>query len=240
MKRSLTYLAALAFAFPAAAETLRLGTAGDYRPYAFHDTNGQLQGFDIALGDALCGRIKASCTWIEDGFAKLLPGLAQGHYDAVIAAVAVTRERQAMVDFTDSYEETPPEGIFVGIDTAYADVETMSIGVASGTIHEQHLKNGNLSPRSYPTTAAAFDALMSGEVDLVFGSPGELEPRVYRTSRAASILGREDISAGSAAIAVAKGNDTLRQSLNNALAELRADGTLARLRKTWLAPSQDL
>lgn len=241
MKTGLSYLAALCFlAMPAMGETLRLGTSPDYRPFAFHDTSGRLQGFDIALGDALCDRLKANCTWVESEFAALLAGLAAGRFDAVLAAVAVTADREKLVDFTDSYDEALPQGIFVGIDKAFSDVETMSIGVAAGTVHEQHLRKGNLAPRAYPSTAAAYDALLAGEIDLVFGSPAELEPRVFRTSRAASILGHEDIRAGGAAIAVAHGNDGLRQRLNTALAGLRADGTLSRLRKTWFAQAQEI
>lgn len=241
MKRSCAYLAALyLMALPAMAETLRLGTSPDYRPFAFHGAGGTLQGFDISLGKALCKQLDTKCTWVEDEFAELLPGLNAGHYDVVLAAVAITAERQQQVDFTDSYDDALPRGVFVGIDKASADVETMSIGVAAGTVHEQHLKAANLNTRSFPSTEAAYGALLAGEVDLVFGSPGELEPRVYRTSRAAAILGHEDIQAGSAAIAVRKGDTDLRLRLNKALAILRADGSLARLRKTWFSPAEDL
>jgi ABC-type amino acid transport substrate-binding protein len=241
MTRLGAYLAALCLtALPATAETLRLGTSPDYRPFTFHGTNGQLQGFDISLGKALCQQLDAECTWVEDDFTNLLTGLEARRYDAVLAALAVTPERLQEVDFTNSYDDAQPRGIFVGIDKAFLDVEAMSIGVAAGTVHEQHLRNGNLAPRAYATTEAAYAALLSGEVDLVFGSPSELEPRVFRTSRAAQILGSEDISAGSAAIAVRKGDDALRNRLNQALASLRADGTLARLRKMGLAPGQDL
>lgn len=240
MKRALAYLAALCIGFPAAGETLRLGTSPDYRPYAFFGPDHRLQGFDIALGDALCEQMKTDCVWVQAPFANLLTNLASGEYDAVLAALAITPERLALVTFTDSYDEASPEGIFVGLNKAFADIESMAIGVAAGTVHEQHLRNGNIKTRPYQTTAAAFQALLAGEIDLVFGSPGELEPRVFRTSRAAAILGREDIIAGATAIAVEQTNDDLRHRLNRALSALRADGSLARLRKTWLAQSTDL
>lgn len=245
MKRALAhplaaYLAALCFGLPAVAETLRLGTSPDYRPFAYFGAKNQLQGFDIALGDALCAELKAECIWVQSAFPNLLTNLADGKIDIILAALAITPERRKQIDFTEAYIQGAPQGIFVGVDAKLPDITRLTIGVATGTVHEQHLRKLGLNSRGFISSEAAFQGLLNGEVTVLFGSPGELETRAFRSGSTAHVLGYATIESGAMAMAVQKSDDSLRHRLNQALARLRRNGVLARLRKTWLAPTSDI
>ena len=95
MIRPVTLLACLALPVlfsPAAADAIRIGTESGYPPYMSLAAAGRLQGYDKDLGDLICTMIEADCTWTDAAFDSLLPDLAAGQYDLVIAALAAEGE----------------------------------------------------------------------------------------------------------------------------------------------------
>jgi len=175
-------LSLLLLAAPLAAEPLRFGTEGAYAPYTFRSPDGTLQGLDIDLGEEICARLNRDCDWIVRAWTDLIPGLEAGAYDAIIAAMAITADRQDRVDFTRPYEPDPAPSIYVGWQ-AFVDLDSAVIAVQGGTIHEDHLRDLGRNLRPYPTALDAFNAMKTRETDLVFGPPSFLEHRVFRTSR---------------------------------------------------------
>ena len=123
---------------------------------------------------------------------------------------------------------------------SFQDLETALIAVQENTIHQEHLQARGARIIAFETAGKALDAVLDGTADVTFGSPDFLENRVYRTSRALTILGSEPLDAGGAAAAFRKEDRALRASFDDALARLTADGTLDRLNAKWFEPSRDI
>ena len=49
-----------------------LGTEDAYPPFNWIDENGDLQGFDVEIGNALCAAANLECTWAVSYFFILL------------------------------------------------------------------------------------------------------------------------------------------------------------------------
>jgi polar amino acid transport system substrate-binding protein len=226
----------LAFALlagPAVCEPLRIGTEADYAPYIFHDETGALTGLDKDLGDALCAGGGWDCTWVETGFNDLIPGLVAGEFDAVIAGIGVNPGRLQLVDFTQAYVSTGQNiGVFAGLSSDLT-VETARIAVLAGSNQEAHLTKTGRTFIPYPSAGACIDALVAGDVDLVFGT-GTYFQDVYETGLTdlQEIASEEFVSLGTA-IAVGKGNTALRDRMNVQLAAMQADGRLETLVTKW-------
>lgn len=82
---------------------LRIATEGSYAPYNYTNPDGTLGGFDIEIANALCDKMQVQCQINAQDWDGIIPALKAGKYDAIIAAMSVTPERSAQVDFSEPY-----------------------------------------------------------------------------------------------------------------------------------------
>ncbi len=233
--------AALALlALPAAAETIRIGTESSYPPYMSRDAAGALQGYDKELGDLICAIIEAECHWTDAAFDSLLPDLAAGQYDLVIAALAASPERQLTVDFSDPYMSGGENiGVFAGLNPGQP-LDRARIGVQAGTIHAEHLVDTGRNVTFYSSNDAALEALMRREVDLVFTTDLVLRDAFERRYPALRRVAEEAVQNWDTAVAVRRGTGTLLDRVNLAIQTLREKGMLDQLEDKWFVDGQTL
>ena len=94
MKRWLTTTALAAtvavFAPLAAAQApavLKIGVEGAYPPFSEIGTDGKLKGFDIDIANAMCERLKMTCTLVQAEFDAMIPALRAKKFDAIVASM---------------------------------------------------------------------------------------------------------------------------------------------------------
>lgn len=226
-------LVLLLLAAPAGAETLRIGTEAHYPPYMTTGPDGRLRGFDKDLGDAICAILAAKCLWTDADFDSLLPDLAAGRYDMVIAALSASPARRAIVDFSAPYFVGGANvSVFAGLDPGQA-VETARIGVQAGTIQADHLRATGRDAVPFPSAEAALAALMRREIDLVFTSDLVLRDAIEGRYPGLRRVAGEEVESWDTAIALARGRDDLRARVDAAIAALHGDGTIAALEARW-------
>ena len=83
-----------------AATHLRYGLEAEYPPFESRNASGELEGFDIELGNAICKAAELKCTWVETSFDALIPGLVAKKFDAINSAMNITEQRRQSIDFT--------------------------------------------------------------------------------------------------------------------------------------------
>lgn len=86
-----------------AGKTIRIATEGAYPPFNYTNADGSLAGYDIDVANALCKQMQAKCEIVAQDWDGIIPGLLAQKYDAVIAGMSITPERQEKVDFTEPY-----------------------------------------------------------------------------------------------------------------------------------------
>ena len=233
-------LAALALAAGTAAADMKkvtLGTEGAYPPFNWIDENGDLQGFDVEIGDALCAAANLECTWAVQDWDGIIPGLLAKKYDAIVASMSITEERKKKVDFTGKYYTTPAKFVRMkGSDIEISDegLDGLAVGVQRATIHENFLRDvyGDIvTIRAYATQDEANLDFVSGRVDLLLADSVALQGGFLDTpdGEGAEFVGPDftdprwfGVGAG---IAIRKGESELLDALNGAIAAIRADGT---------------
>src|SRR5258708_29503395 len=82
------------------AGTLRFGVEAAYPPFESKTPSGQLQGFDIDVGNAVCKKMNVKCVWVENAFDGLIPALQARKFDVINSAMNITDKRKQSIDFT--------------------------------------------------------------------------------------------------------------------------------------------
>lgn len=219
------------------------GTSADYPPFEFYNSNFQLDGFDIAIAKELGKRLGVEVEFNDFAFSGLLDALQLGQFDAAIAAMSVTPDRQQAVDFTNLY--------FVGDDAALirsnddstyrsaTDFAGKKVGVEAGTTYQNWAQNslvgagiipqGSLTP--YSDTVSMIRDLRNGSIDVAL--IGRL-PAIFITTRAQDLkIGGQGMVQQRFAIATRKGS-SLTDQLNDAMIAMQADGTYSKLASQYL------
>ncbi len=112
LRPSLVFFSLLlsSFAVPASAEDLssiRIGTDGRFPPWNATGSQGELVGFEIDLGNTLCQRLSVQCKFVAQTWNGMIPALITGRYDAIMAGMAITEEREQSIRFTSCYANEP-------------------------------------------------------------------------------------------------------------------------------------
>jgi lysine/arginine/ornithine transport system substrate-binding protein len=226
--------------------TIRFGVEASYPPFESKSPSGQLQGFDIDLGNALCAQLKAKCVWVENSFDGLIPALRARKFDVIDSAMNINAKRAEQVDFTNPVYVTPAQLVARKGSKLQPTTESLSghsVGVLQGSIQEQYAKQmwatKGVNIVSYPTQDAAYADLVSGRVDATFvdassASLGFLNQPVGKDfAFAGDPVKDEKVIGSGVGLAVRKGNDGLRDALNEAFVELKRNGTYQQLLKKY-------
>jgi polar amino acid transport system substrate-binding protein len=218
-------------------------TETDYPPFNYTGPDGNPAGFNVDLARTLCEEIKVTCTVQMRRFESLVDALSSNRGDAIIASLAVTPELRKRVDFTDPYYRTPAR--FVSRrDVVMSEVrpeylEGKKVGVIGGSAHEAYLKVffTDAELHGYPNDETLRQALRRNEVDFIFGDAISLAFWINGTDSESccAFSGGPFIESRyfgeGIGIAVKKGNDVLRQTLNWALFRIWEKGRYTDL---WL------
>ncbi|MGM8850741.1 transporter substrate-binding domain-containing protein [Salinicola sp. V024] len=156
-------------------EQLRIGVDVPYEPMEYRTPDGELTGFDIELGNAMCKQIKADCEWVVQAWDGIIPGLLARKYDAIMSSMTINDERRQTVLFSDPYIK-PPSAWFAaadsGIDSVYPEtLKGKTIGVQRGTLQDNYVTDmyGDDANISRYTTADDLVLDMdAGRVDIAF------------------------------------------------------------------------
>lgn len=226
---------------PASADdTLRIGTEGAYPPFNFIDSDGNLQGFDIDIAEALCEEMDRNCEFVTQNWDGIIPGLLSNRYDAIIASMSITEEREKAVDFTDRYYTNRLQ--FIGpedmeVEISDEGLDGMTVGVQRATISGQWLEENMgdvVSIKHYDTQENAYLDLGSGRIDLVLADNlVSHEWLASDTGEGYEFKGDPVFEGDRIAIAVRPGQDELREAFNEALEAIREDGTYAEINERY-------
>ena len=207
---------------------LIMSTNAAFPPYEMTTDSGEFEGIDIETAQAIADKLGLELQIDDMDFAAALLAVQQGKADMVMAGVTVTDERQNVMDFTDSYA-TGIQSIIVKEDSDIASVDDLAgkkIGTQRGTTGYLYCSDdfGDENVVAYDNGLTAVQMLNNGQVDCVVidNAPAK---EFIAANPGLKLLDTAYVEE-SYAIGVGKGNTELKDAINTALEELKADGTL--------------
>lgn len=239
MKKVIIAAATLAVLSTAAqAQTVRIGTEGAYAPWNIVNDAGELAGYEIDLGNAICEHAGLECEWVQNDWDSIIPNLLAGNYDVIMAGMSVTEERKQTIDFSQEYYPSDPARFIVltGSDIDVTNLSGVRIGVQSNTIQaayiEENLAEGNTVVQFANPDQSIAD-LAAGNVDVILADGSFLESVAGGAQGAFELVGDGIVIGGGVGAGLRKEDTDLIATWNEAIDALKADGTVNELIIEW-------
>ena len=207
--------------------TLKMITEASFPPYEF--LRGQeIVGIDVEICRAVAEKLGKGFQCETVDFDSVIPAVISGKADLAAAGITVTEDRKKNVDFSIPYVKT---GIVVisSKSNPFTDVEQLKgrkIGVQSGTTSENYVVNDlKQEPERLRSPAEAVAGLKAGRCDFVIA---DIDPAKNCVKGEADLQLSDFITSEEYAIAIRKGRPELLAAINATIAELKANGKLAK------------
>ncbi len=220
---------------------LRFGVEASYAPFESKTPSGELTGFDIDIGNAVCAKLKTKCVWVENSFDGLIPALQARKFDAINSDMTITDKRRVAIDFTDPIYTIPNQLVAKKGSTILPSVDGLKgkrVGVLQGSIQETYAKAkwapAGIDVESYQAQDQIYADLATGRLDAAFqdaeaASKGFLkQPQGAGFAFAGPAVSDNKLLGSGVGFGVRKNDKALKDALNRALKELKDDGSIDR------------
>lgn len=218
--------------------TLTVATEGTYRPFSFHEVGGtgDLVGYDVEIIEAVADRIGLEIEFKETQWDAIFAGLDAGRFDIIANQVTINDEREANYLFSAPYTVSP--GVIVVPEdddtiTSFEDLEGKTTAQSLTSNWYELATESGAKVEAVEGWAQAVALLQQGRVAATVND--KLTFLDYETTDGPTGLkiAAETPDAGEQAFVFTKDKTALASAIDDALAELRADGTLAEISEKY-------
>ncbi|NNG02777.1 MAG: transporter substrate-binding domain-containing protein [Inquilinus sp.] len=236
---------ALSAANASAQDMLRIGTEGAYPPWNYTEANGELAGFEVDLGNAMCEKMNVTCEFVAQDWDGIIPALMNGRYDAIMAGMSITDERRERISFSTGYVTDPayflapkssPLQDAETLDQVKAAIDGMTVGVQGSTIHQNFIDEylaGMVDLKLYDTQENMELDLTAGRIDAALADYAAWRAFFEKSDGAEfDIFGPKltgsdyPVFGEGVGVGLRQEDDELLEKINAALAALKEDGTI--------------
>lgn len=209
-------------------------------PYSSSDE--QIPGFEVEIARAMAASMGVTANYVWVSWDALIPALISERCDAIINGMFITEARMEVIDFSDPYYSSG-ETILVRDDntavTGFADIMEMKVGALAGSVTVEILERKGVEDIAiYPDQNTIFLELNNERIDAAY-LEAPSAAWILRSDPTLSIrivdsyVPDERFNAG---VGLRKVDDTLRAAFNEAIATLRADGTIEGILADYRVP----
>ncbi|MEH7439169.1 amino acid ABC transporter substrate-binding protein [Neobacillus drentensis] len=216
--------------------TITIGTEGTYPPFTFHDTSGNLTGFDVELAQEVAKRLGVKVEFKETQWDAMFAGLDANRFDMIANQVGIRPDRQEKYDFSDPYI-TSSAVLIVSKDNdmvkAFEDIKGLNSAQSLTSNYADMAKKLGANIVGVEGFQQAVELLAQKRVDVTINdkltfldfkkSKPDAPVKVAATSEDASTSG----------FMFRKKSDTLVDEVNKALKDIIDDGTYKKISEKW-------
>ena len=231
MRFALAAALALTAGVATAQDVVRMGTEGAYPPYNFINDQGEVDGFEIELGNELCRRAELTCEWVTNDYDSIIPNLVSGNYDTIVAGITITDERDEVIDFTQNYIP-PTASAYIGL-TPDVEVSTGTIAAQTATIQAAHVAESGATLLEFATQEEAVAAVQNGEADAAFADYDYFVPIVEASGGELTFVGEQVAIGGGIGMGLRESDTELKAKFDAVITSMKEDGTLNEMIVKW-------
>ncbi|MFB2537919.1 substrate-binding periplasmic protein [Acinetobacter sp. c3-l95] len=225
---------------PANAPTLQVVTSRSTAPYSFSDAYGNQQGFDIDLIHAVGKKAGFKVELISATPNEVLASVAKGKYPIGIGGHTYSKERENAYALSKPYTYSPSAMLFdpnININ-GLSDVKHLKVGVLNASTQIHDLKAiGKTDYIVVDTPYLLYDGLLKKKYDVALFSSATFHEIMKNQKKIKMNIRSYESTSNAEAYQVflmQKGDIKLKNKIDKALTQLKADGTIRKLEKKWV------
>lgn len=211
---------------------------GAWQPWSYHDESDTLVGYDVEVSRAIAEKLGVEPEYVESDWDSLFAGLDAGRFDMVCNGVEVTDERALTYDFTTPYGYIHT-ALAVRKDNneikTFEDLKGKTTANSLASTYMELAESYGATVQGIDTLEETIQLLTAGRIDATLNADVSFYDylNVHPDTDFKLVAQTEDAS--HVAIPLRKGDNsaTLLEAVNNAIDELRANGTLKELSEKY-------
>ena len=218
--------------------TLIVALEGAWQPWSFHDASDTLVGYDVEVSRAIAEKLGVEPEYVESDWDSLFAGMDAGRYDLVCNGVEITEERSKTYDFTTPYGYIHT-ALAVKKDndtiTSFEDLNGKTTANSLASTYMELAESYGATVQGIDTLEETIQLLTAGRIDATLNADVSFYDYLNVHPDADFKIVAQTEEASHVAIPLRKGDETasLLEAINNAIDELRADGTLTELSERY-------
>jgi len=219
------------------AGVLKVGIFEDFPPFSSAGTDMKSQGYDIDVIDLLAKALGVKPELVGITGQNRIPYLTEHKVD-ILVSVGQSAERAKIIDFTDAYAPyyiavMGPKSVAV---SGPADLKGKTIAVNRGTLEDTSVTEvapAGADIQRFNDYNGVISAFLSGQVQLmVVGN--DVGATILAKHPAIEPEQKFQLMNSPDHIGLNKNEPRLKQKLNDAIAQMKKDGSLNEISKKWL------
>ena len=211
---------------------------GAWQPWSYHDESDTLVGYDVEVSRAIAEKLGVEPEYVESDWDSLFAGLDAGRFDMVCNGVEVTDERALTYDFTTPYGYIHTAlAVRKGNDEikTFEDLKGKTTANSLASTYMELAESYGATVQGIDTLEETIQLLAAGRIDATLNADVSFYDYLNVHPDADFKIVAQTEDASHVAIPLRKGDNsaTLLEAVNNAIDELRADGTLKDLSEKY-------
>jgi len=215
---------------------LRIGTEGTYAPFTFHDASGTLVGFDVEIAQEIAKRIGVKAQFVEGPWDGLIAGIDASRYDVVINEVSITDARKQKYDFSDPYIASKAVLIVKGDNgsiTSFADLKGKKAAQTQTSNFGKLAQDNGAEIVATDGFDQSIALVLQGRADATINDSLSFYDFKNKQADANVKIAATQPDADHSGVLLGKNKPELLAAINKALADMKADGTYAKISQKY-------
>ena len=225
-------------------ETLRVGMECTYAPFNYKNANGELVGYDVDVAKGVSRIISSEINFVCQEWDGMIPALLANKFDLVIASMSITEKRMKSIDFSGPYRFSTgqlvgPKNIKMNLfnnsgNPIPDNFKGIKVGLERATTYSDWFDTilPGADVKLYDSNEALYLDLQNGRVDVIMTNPMKAylkflsKPKGSKFEFKSPVVDEEKFFGIGVGIGMRKGQEELKNKLNNALKYLINTGEL--------------